>query len=113
MLATVFNEPSFVTVISPFQFKEKWTRTPSNQLTGTFDTNAQKYRTIINNAKQADQVVKGKLDTHQRFIEILSKGGDSLQSAVPASGGQAVKGSPTVTKLKALMEDVETAKAEW
>ena len=36
-----------------------------------------------------------------------------LQSAIPASGGQAVKGSPTVTKLRALMEDIDTVKAEW
>jgi hypothetical protein len=43
-------------------------------------------------------------------METLSKGASEMQQNLPASGG--VKGSPTVSKLKALMEDVETIKAE-
>ena len=62
---------------------------------------------------KADTVVKGKLETHQKGIEILGTGPDKLATAIPSSGGgTSVQGSPTVTKLKALMEQVETIKAE-
>lgn len=56
--------------------------------------------------------MKEKLQTHEGSIDVLSKGGDGLQDAIPASGGAAVKGSPVVTKLKQLMEQVDTIKAE-
>ena len=56
--------------------------------------------------------MKDKLDTHRAGIDILGKGGDALASSIPASGAQAVQGSPAVAKLKELMEDVETIKAE-
>ena len=56
------------------QFKEKWTRTSSDKLTSSFDTNAQKYRTIINNAKDADKVVQEKFETHKEYIELLAQG---------------------------------------
>lgn len=40
------------------QLKEKWTRTSSDKLNANFKQNLGKYRTIINNALAADEVVK-------------------------------------------------------
>ena len=88
-------------------------RTSSDKLTGTFDANATKYRTIINNATDADKVVRDKFETHKKCIEMLAKGTNNMESQLPAAGGNGqVKDSPIVDKLKELCETVDTLKAE-
>ena len=54
------------------QHGAKWSRTPSDKLTATFTANANKYRTIINNATQADSMVKEKLNTHMAGMQVVN-----------------------------------------
>ena len=96
------------------QFGEKWKRTPSDKLTGTFVANAQKYRTIINNATQADKVVKDKFESHRGNMEALSGGGAALQTCMPSGGSSGAGGHslPIARTLRQQMEQVDTVKAE-
>ena len=57
------------------QHGAKWSRTASGKLTGTFTANAAKYRTIINNATQADGMVKEKLSAHMVGMQVGTRGG--------------------------------------
>ena len=93
------------------QFKEKWTRTNSEKLNEMFRTSAAKYREIIDNAIAADRVVRQKFEDNSRGIELLSKSPSELHQAIPAGGGS-VSNSPAVTRLRTLMEAVETIKVE-
>ena len=88
----------------------KWNRTPSDKLTGTFTTNATKYRTIIENAKTADGVVKEKMSQHIGGMKALAGGERMLEQSLPQGAGGA--GGNTTTRLKELMEEVETLRAE-
>ncbi|XP_072394726.1 programmed cell death 6-interacting protein [Diabrotica undecimpunctata] len=94
------------------QFKEKWTRTPSDNLTEMFKSNSAKYRQIINNAVQADKTVREKFDTHKQGMELLSNGPGAIHSALPSGTGGSVGNSSAVETLRGLMEEVDTIKAE-
>ncbi|KAL1491587.1 hypothetical protein ABEB36_012162 [Hypothenemus hampei] len=94
------------------QFKEKWTRTPSDKLTEMFRSNASKYRQIINNAVEADKLVQNKFGTHKPMIELLSKTPSELEASLPSGNGSNVQNSSAVATLRNLMEEVETIKAE-
>lgn len=93
------------------QFKERWTRTPSDKLTEVFRSSAAKYREIINNAISADKIVRQKFESNLHGMEMLSKPPNELHNAIPAGSG-VVSNSTSVMKLRALMESVETMKAE-
>ncbi|XP_034935914.1 programmed cell death 6-interacting protein [Chelonus insularis] len=92
------------------QFKERWNRISSAKLTEQFTNNAQKYRTIIDNAVAADTTIREKFEAHREGMEILSLDEGQLTSAIPS--GSAVQESSAVVQLRKLMEDVETLKAE-
>lgn len=93
------------------QFKQL-TRTPSDKLTINFRSNAAKYREIINNAVQADKVVRDKFDNCSPGMEMLSKSPAELETAVPSSNKANVPNSSSIQMLKQLMESVATMKAE-
>lgn len=59
-------------------FKERWTRTPSAKLTVQLREEGSKYRHILDNATNADGIVKEKYNTHRRALEILSKSNVSV-----------------------------------
>lgn len=92
------------------QFQNRWTRTPSQKLTEHFRINTQKYRGIINNAIAADRVVREKFETHRDAVNLLSMEPADLANSIPT--GSAIQENRTVKELRALMEEVETLKAE-
>ncbi|GJQ69171.1 putative programmed cell death 6-interacting protein [Trypoxylus dichotomus] len=94
------------------QFKEKWTRTPSDKLTEMFRSNSAKYREIITNAEKADKIVRDKLAANREGIVLLSGSNSDLQGSVPSGNGGTVSNSSAVNTLRQLMDEVDTIKAE-
>lgn len=94
------------------QFKEKWTRTPSEKLTEMFHSNSGKYREIIRNAVTADKTVRETFEKHQRGMELLSKSQNDLEGVCPTSNGGNISNFSSVQHLRKLMEAVDTIKVE-
>lgn len=93
------------------QFKEKWTRIASSKLSDSFRSNIGKYREIINTAVNADKVIKEKYLKHKDGMALLSEGPEVMRAALPSPGGASAD-TPATHRLRQLMEEVETMKAE-
>lgn len=93
------------------QFRERWTRSPSEKLNEPLRNSLTKYKEIMRVAIEADKTVQEKFQKHQRNIELLSASDAELESGIP-SGNPTASNSPCVQRLRQLMEEVETIKAE-
>ncbi|KAH7951242.1 hypothetical protein HPB52_006991 [Rhipicephalus sanguineus] len=93
------------------QFRERWTRSPSEKLNEPLRNSLAKYKEIMRVATEADKTVQEKFQKHQRHIELLSASDGELQNGIP-SGNPTASNSPCVQRLRQLMEEVETIKAE-
>lgn len=98
------------------QFGARWSRTESAKLTEAFRTNADKYRQIIDNAVRADNIVQQKFAQHRDNIALLSGSEGDITAGVPDEPGadrtDAADDAAALGRLRALMDDVETLKAE-
>ncbi|XP_052804277.1 programmed cell death 6-interacting protein-like isoform X2 [Mya arenaria] len=94
------------------QFKERWTRTPSAQLTKPMREESGKYKNILDTAINADKIVQDKYGNHRNAIALLSKPTHEIEKALPSGGGGSSASNPAAKELRKMMEEVESIKAE-
>ncbi|MCP9260327.1 Apoptosis-linked 2-interacting protein X 1 [Dirofilaria immitis] len=95
------------------EFKDKWTRMTSDQLTAPLHQECGKYRGILHAAANADETVKQKLEENREGITLLSATEPELKSAIPSLDPSTTnKNSEAVMKLRSLMDVVQEIKIE-
>jgi len=91
--------------------KDKWTRTPSRQLTEYLHSEVKQYETIMENAMKANKVIESKYAKNKDGIDLLSKSPHQIGSALPAAtAAGALQNTHVIRELRRLMEQVEALK---
>ncbi|XP_048448290.1 programmed cell death 6-interacting protein-like isoform X2 [Rhincodon typus] len=95
------------------KFKERWQRTPSNELYKPLRTEGANYRTTLDRAAQADRVVKERYTTNSEIIALLCKPEAELNAAIPSGNPtKSLQGSEVVMLLKTLLASLNEVKKE-
>uniref|UniRef100_A0A8D0H0P9 Programmed cell death 6-interacting protein n=1 Tax=Sphenodon punctatus TaxID=8508 RepID=A0A8D0H0P9_SPHPU len=95
------------------KFKERWQRTPSNELYKPLRAEGANFRNILDKAVQADKLVKERYQTHRDTIALLCKPEADLNAAIPsANPAKTMQGSEVVNVLKSLLASLEEVKKE-
>ncbi|XP_037381995.1 programmed cell death 6-interacting protein isoform X2 [Talpa occidentalis] len=95
------------------KFKERWQRTPSNELYKPLRAEGTNLRTVLDRAVQADGQVKERYQTHRDTIALMCKPETELNAAIPsANPAKTMQGSEVVNVLKSLLTNLDEIKKE-
>ncbi|XP_012502331.1 PREDICTED: programmed cell death 6-interacting protein isoform X2 [Propithecus coquereli] len=95
------------------KFKERWQRTPSNELYKPLRAEGTNFRGVLDKAVQADGQVKERYQSHRDTIALLCKPEPELNAAIPsANPAKTMQGSEVVNVLKSLLTNLDEVKKE-
>ncbi|KAL0593411.1 Programmed cell death 6-interacting protein [Plecturocebus cupreus] len=95
------------------KFKERWQRTPSNELYKPLRAEGTNFRAVLDKAVQADGQVKECYQSHRDTIALLCKPEPELNAAIPsANPAKTMQGSEVVNVLKSLLINLDEVKKE-
>uniref|UniRef100_A0A8C5EBU6 BRO1 domain-containing protein n=1 Tax=Gouania willdenowi TaxID=441366 RepID=A0A8C5EBU6_GOUWI len=95
------------------KFNQRWNRTPSGDLYKPLRAEGGNFRSVLDKAVQADQVVKDRYNTHCDMITLLCKPENELNAAIPsANPTKTLQGSEVVNVLRSQLAQLEQLKEE-
>uniref|UniRef100_A0AAR2JE98 Programmed cell death 6-interacting protein n=1 Tax=Pygocentrus nattereri TaxID=42514 RepID=A0AAR2JE98_PYGNA len=95
------------------KFSQRWNRTPSGDLYKPLRAEGGNFRSVLDKAVQADQVVRDRYNSHCEMIALLCKPENELCSAIPsANPAKTLQGSEVVNVLKAQLAQLDEIKRD-
>uniref|UniRef100_A0A8B9RI23 Programmed cell death 6 interacting protein n=1 Tax=Astyanax mexicanus TaxID=7994 RepID=A0A8B9RI23_ASTMX len=95
------------------KFSQRWNRTPSGDLYKPLRAEGGNFRSVLDKAVQADQVVRERYNSHCEMIALLCKPENELCAAIPsANPAKTLQGSEVVNVLKAQLGQLDAIKRE-
>jgi len=92
------------------QFAAQWQRQPSRSLNSTFRQQIQVYVTKIEQARDANVTIEGRIQDMKPVLTLLDKTRHELDAALPQGG--AAEGGPAVVAVQAGLRDLEKRRTE-
>ncbi|KAM6959360.1 programmed cell death 6-interacting protein isoform 2-T2 [Aplochiton taeniatus] len=95
------------------KFSQRWNRTPSGDLYKPLRAEGGNFRSVLDKAVQADQVVRERYNTHGEMIALLCKPENELSAAIPsANPAKTLQGNEVVNVLRSQLAQLEAVKKE-